>query len=224
VRIHPDAAALAALLLTACGGATAPAPAPIGSHDVLLTIGGIDIRYGEVEPALAQLREVYPEAGRQTAVQKILDEYLVDVRLAERAFPEQRAQARQLAQDLCDVATNAGELDRATQNVPTSERGRYARNTPKLPVAVFLFDRLTTGAVSGPIAVPRGYIVAAAHEYIAAAAAAHDLVDATQVDYFTHTIREWEAWIQQEHARLADQVTYVHPDFRDALPLWCRRP
>jgi hypothetical protein len=92
------------------------------------------------------------------------------------------------------------------------------------PMSIFLFDPLLTGAVSEPIEIPRGHLVVAAHEYFEHASTAHDIVEATQVGYFTHTIPEWDAWYGEERARVADKVSYVHPDYADALPSWCKKP
>lgn len=212
----------ASLLLGACDKGPTNATQPPLPADILLTIDGIDITFGEVEPLVAFISATHPEGGHKTILQVVLEKHTVPLRLAERAFAEPRKVQLQGAEDLCTVATNALELD--AQRVATKERKKYARMQPALPVSMFLFDPLTTGGVSPPIAVPRGFIVAAAQDYRPSPLVAEDMVEATQVGFFTHTVGEWRDWIQAEQGRVADKVTYVHPRFREALPTWCKKP
>jgi hypothetical protein len=89
---------------------------------------------------------------------------------------------------------------------------------------MFLFDPLTTGGTSDPIEVPRGWIVASAYEIKEAALVLDDVADAVQVGFLTHSPGDWVTWLEQEQRRLADKVTYVHPDFREHLPEWIVLP
>ncbi|MCA8973889.1 MAG: hypothetical protein KDC98_04170 [Planctomycetes bacterium] len=213
---------LAVLLATACakqGPTTPKSPAP---DDILLTIDGIDIRFGEVQPILEFLASSHPEAGRKTVMQMVLEKQIVPVRLAQRAFGEARRHALQEATDLRSIATNALELD--AQNVKAKQRKIYARSQVPLPAAMFLFDPLQTGGVSAPLEVPRGYVVTAAHDYVQRPLAGEDLVEATLVGFFTHGDQEWGAWLAAEQDRIADKITYVHPLYVEALPGWCKHP
>ena len=99
-----NALGAAALLLAACGG-NAPA-----AETRLLVVDGIEVGITEVEPYLEFLGSFMPNAGRKTRVQLVLDQYLLPLRLAQRAFPKERAEQREHAEALCSVATNIEEL------------------------------------------------------------------------------------------------------------------
>jgi hypothetical protein len=164
-----------------------------------------------------------PESGRKTKVQKVLQDFTVPLRLAQRAFPDQRRTMHERARQLRSVATNVAELEQqAAQQV--IKRMELTRSQTDLPIAAFLFDPLTTRGVSDVVEVPRGYVVAAAHEIKEAASAIADTVDAVQVGFFTHTPADWETWKQLEQERVADKATYIHPDFREAMPTWLKLP
>jgi len=212
-----------ALLLGSCSKPPVLPPAPPAPGDVLLRLDGIDITFGDIEPYVKFLDEAMPEGGRLTKIQKVLQEFTVPLRLAQRAFPEQRRTMKQRAEHLHTVATNVLELEQqAAQQI--IKRQELTRGKADLPVAVFLFDPLMTGGVSGVIEVPRGYVVAAAHEIKEARTAVGDIVDAVQVGFFTHTPGDWETWKQLEQEAVAGKATYIHPDFRAAMPTWLKLP
>ncbi|MCA8947903.1 MAG: hypothetical protein KDE27_00275 [Planctomycetes bacterium] len=217
-------AAAVAVAFAACGERTPSAPPAATSADVILTIDGIDITLGELEPFMAWIRETRPDVGRKTLAQKVLEGHLVPLRLAERAFAAERAAQRAKAVEIRSVVQNVYELERASDALEVQDRRRYTRLQPDLSVGMFLFDRLQEGNVSDPIAVPRGFVLASTHEHVDAPVAGEDMVEATQVGFFTHKVGEFHDWIEQEQARVADKVTYVHPDYRDALPTWCQPP
>lgn len=210
----------AALLGAGCDDAKAP-PAEPTSDDLLLSIDGIDITFGELEPIIEFLRTTHPEVGRKTVVQTVLERQVLPLRLAERAFGAEREALRRQAEDLRTIATNVYELEQNTPNLTVHERKKYTRLQPDLPVAMFLFDQLQLGNVSPPLAVPRGFIVTGAHDYVEVPVTGEDMVDATQVGFFTHTVGAWRDWLLAEQARIADAVTFIHPLYRDALPSWC---
>jgi hypothetical protein len=207
----------------ACGGEPAKAPAPPAPGDVLLRIDGLEITFGEIEPYVKFLDEAMPEAGRKTKVQKVLQDFTVPLRLAQREFAEPRRKMHERATNLRAVSTNVLELEQqGAQQV--IKRMEVTRNQVDLPIAVYLFDPLNTGGVSDVIEVPRGFVVAAAHEVKEAAAAVFDTVDAVQVGFFTHTPADWETWKSSAQERVADKATYIHPDFREAMPTWLKLP
>jgi len=212
-----------ALALAACGNPPAVVTTPSTPTDVLLRIDGIDITFGEVEPYVKFLDEAMPEGGRLTKIRKVLQEFTVPLRLAQRQFPELRRKMQERAQQLHSVATNVIELEQqAAQQV--IQKQPLTRGQADLPVAVFLFDPLSTGGVSPVIEVPRGCVIAAAHAIKHEPAAVYDTVDAVQVGFFTHTPGDWETWKQLEQERIAAKASYIHPEYREAMPTWLKLP
>lgn len=210
---------LAALL--ACGGCGEEAPA---ATDRLLVVDGLEISLAEVEPYVAFLDSFLPEGGRKAKILRILDEHVLPLRLAQRAFPEQRQQQLTRARGLCEVATNAVELDDQSRLLQERTRRNVSRLQPRLPVAMFLFEPLRTGSVSPPLEVPSGYVVAAAFDLFESALMIDDYVDALQVGFMTHDAENWGVWLAKEKQRVATLVTYVHPDYREAMPPWLQLP
>lgn len=212
------------VLVAAFAGSSCSEQAP-ASSDRLLAVDGIEISLREVEPYVTFLDSFLPEGGRKAKILRVLDEYLLPLRLAERAFPEQRRKALDSALALTAVATNAVELDERSQLLTNRSRHNLTRLLPPLPVAMFLFAPLRTGAVSPAIPVPNGYIVAAAFDLNdTAPVALSDYVDALQVGFLTHERDDWTAWLEAEKKRIAPLVTYVHPDYREAMPAWLHLP
>lgn len=206
------------LLLAGCGG-----DRKVPDRDLLLTIDGLEIRLAEVEPHVKFLDSIAPEWATRVKYRRALDEFVIPLRLAQRAFPNERAKLLERARHLRSVATNAIELEQqGAQQV--MKRQNLTRRSVEIPVAMFLFDPLTTGGTSDPIEVPRGWIVASAYEIKEAALVLDDVADAVQVGFLTHSPGDWVTWLEQEQRRLADKVTYVHPDFREHLPEWIVLP
>jgi len=215
-----NALGAAALLLAACGG---DAPA---AETRLLVVDGIEVGITEVEPYLEFLGSFMPNAGRKTRVQLVLDQYLLPLRLAQRAFPKERAEQREHAEALCSVATNIEELQQRAELLPPHMKDvhNFRRTHVQLPVALFLFNELLQGSVSPPIEVPSGYFVVGCLGLHESAAMLDDYCTALQIGFVTHSATEWQQWIEAEHARVADKVTFVHPDYREALPTWLKPP
>lgn len=221
---------LGTLWLGSCGGPTPPAPTPAGNAaaepkptDRLLTIDGLDITFGEVVPYLKFLDSFGPEWASRVKFRRVLDEFAIPLRLAQRAFPEQRKTMQERSRHLRSVATNTIELEQqGAQQV--IKRKDLTRRSVELPVSMFLFDPLLTGSVSEPIEVPRGWIVASAYELKQSALVIDDLVDAVQVGFLTHTPGDWVTWLDLQKHAIAAKVTYVHPDYREHLPEWIQLP
>ena len=212
-----------AMFFAACDDPPAVAPAPQGPGDVLLRIDGIDITFGEVEPYLKFLDETMPEGGRRTKVQKVLQEFVVPLRLAQRKFPEERRVMQERARHLRSVATNVDELEQQGAQL-VIKSVQLTRGQADLPVVVFLFDPLTTRGVSEVLEVPRGFVVAAARDLHETAAAVYDTVDAVMVGFFTQTPADWETWKHVAQEDVAHKATYIHPDYREAMPTWLKLP
>jgi hypothetical protein len=223
-RSNPSTGSLAAVALAVAFAAAScsdpPAAPPATTPEApLLTIDGITITFGDAEPFQQYLASIAPEWGKKTRLRAVLDEYLIPLHLARRAFAKERAAARADAEALRSVATNVAELEQHSKLL-SHRRKVLARRQIELPASMFLFDPLTTGAASDPIEVPRGFYVLGAFELRESALKVDDLADTLQVGFTTHDIAAFAKWLDAEQTRIANRVTFVHPDYRDAMPPW----
>lgn len=196
-----------------------PRPTP---ETRILSVDGIDFTYGEVQPYVDFFDRIYPKWTLASKVRRTLEVYLVPLRFAERDFASERAAALQHAQALAAVAGNVVELEQ--KGGATAVRKTLIMPQLELPLALFLFDRSKTGSTSPPIALPQGFSVVGAFDVVDGAVVGDDLVDAEQVTFFTHQKDDFNEWLTQLRVRLADKVTFVHPDFRNATPDWLKLP
>lgn len=204
-------------------GRAALPPEPRPSADTrILSVDGIDFTYGEVQPYVEFFDRLYPKWTLAAKVRRTLEVYLVPLRFAERDFAAERRAALQHAQGLVSVAGNVVEL--AEKGGPTAVRKTLIVPLLELPLALFLFDRSKIGSTSPPIPLPQGFSVVGAFDVTDGAVVSDDLVDAEQVTFFTHQKDDFDKWLTQLRVRLADKVTYVHPDFRNATPDWLKLP
>jgi hypothetical protein len=210
-----------ALLACACGDPPPAAPSTPAPTDRLLVVDDLVVTFADVGPYVAFLDAVYPEWSRNVKTCRVLEEHVIPLLLAKRAFPEERAEKLELARAMQSVAGNAAELATKGELQPIT-RGRVGRRMVDLPTAMFLFDPSRLGSVSEPIEVPRGFVVAAGFDLQEAALVADDAVDAVQVAFLTHDATAFRTWLAAEQARIADKVTYFHPDHRRALPPWLK--
>jgi hypothetical protein len=191
----------------------------------LLVLDGIEFRLDDVMPYVQFFDSFLPEGGRKTKVQRVLEEYLIPLRLAQRAFPNERQTQKANADGLRSVATNVEELERQTAQVKDKLRANMTRMQALLPVAMFLFDPLRVRAVSDPIELPQGWFVVAAYElFQSPGLQVSDYVDALQVGFVTHTAGEFYKWYEAQKVALASKATFVHPDFVTAMPPWIQPP
>ncbi|MFY9344070.1 MAG: hypothetical protein WAT39_16390 [Planctomycetota bacterium] len=222
-RLTLGAAAVAVatgLLLTSCG---ADAPA---EEQRLLVLDGIEITLADVQPYVAFYDSCVPEGGRKTKVQRVLEEHLIPLRLAQRAFPAERAEQKARAEALVATAGNIHELEKQTALLDTNKvRRNMTRLQAMLPIAMFLFDPQRVGATSPPLELPSGFWVAAAYELKESPGLQlDDYVDALQVAFVTHPSGDFMQWYQQQKQALADKATFVHPDHLTAMPPWIHPP
>lgn len=188
----------------------------------LLVLDGIEIRLDELTPYLEFLLDSVPEGGRKTAVQRVLEEHLLPLRLAERAFPSERAEARTRAETLKQIAGNAAELEQHAAAMPTKRRTNYPRLHARLPVAMFLFKPENLGSVSDVLAMPEGFALVGSFDLNDSVHALQQSVDAIEVGFFTHGGPEFRDWLAAEKARVAGKLSFVHPDYVFALPEWIK--
>lgn len=210
----------AATVLAACGDEQSP---PAYGPDVVLVVDGLEIRRQEIERFQAIHASTAPELGRRTIVRYLLENHVLPLRYAQRAFADRRAELREQARLLTTVAGNVVELEQRCEPF-FHQRKLLNRRQVEAPVAEFAFDRERLGSVSEPLEVPKGFVVAGCFDIQESAIVSEDLADLLQVGFLTHTNAEWVAWLRSEFDRTADKVTYVHPDYREALPFWLKLP
>lgn len=220
-------------LLAACSGCSRdPEPAPQRglppeTHPTpatkLLTIDGLDVTYGEVAPYVEFYDRIYPKWTLASKVRRALDAQVLPMRFAQRDFPTERKAMLAQAQSLCAVAGNAEELQQKAGDMAV--RKELPMQRLELSLSLFLFDRLKLGAASPPIEVPQGYNVVGAFDIKAGGIASDDFVDFVQVPFYAQPDRDkWNEWLAATQQRCGARVTWVHPDFHDAMPPWVKLP
>jgi len=223
------AAAAILLALAGCsreGGTTDTAPlaqAQLTADTILLTLDGIEFRWGEASGFVAFYDAIYPQWSLRTKLRKVLEDHLVPLRLAQRAFPELRADQLQKARAMQSVCGNALELARKAEGLH-HRRGEVGLQVVEVPVAMFLLDRARLGSVSDPIELPQGYMLCGALDLREGGVVGDDLVDAVQVPFQTHDHPTFRKWLDEQQAALANKASYVHPDYRNAMPVWLQLP
>jgi hypothetical protein len=218
----------AALLIPACAGeGEAPAvprasarPAP---DEVLLVVDGMRVTFGDVAAQVEWLDTLAPEYSERTKIQKVLAEYTLPLLFARREFAAARGEQLALARTVRAACGNSAELDAGTRSLPRRQK-RMSHADVDLPVAAFLFDPMRTGAVSEPIEVPRGWVLAAAFEIVPGRTPLGDACEALLVPFSTHADAAFGDWLSALQVRLAGAVTHVHPDYRLAMPPWLKLP
>jgi hypothetical protein len=189
----------------------------------LLVLDGIEFRLTDVDPYIAFLDSYVPEGGRKTKIQHVLEEVLIPLRLAQRAFPAERKALQERADALRSVATNVMELEQQTAVVKEKHRSEVTRKHVQMPVAMWAFDQLKVGAVSDPIEVPEGWFVVGLFNFTESPAlAVSDYVDLLQVGFIHHNRTQMLQWYLEQKQLLADKATFIHPDYATAIPAWIR--
>ena len=217
----PCRPAIAVVAVAALVGCSRQQPA----ENRLLVIDGIEITLADVEPYVAFLDSYLPEGGRKSKVLRALEDLVLPVRLARRAFPQQRDELRKGAEALCAVAGNVAELTAKSEFVKDKRRSNLTRSTAQLPVAMYAFDPLRVGGVSPPLEVPQGWFVVGVHDlHVSPGLVMDDYIDALQVGFVHHNAAQYLDWYRGEQERLADKATFVHPDYEHAMPSWLRVP
>jgi hypothetical protein len=217
-------AALCAVVAVAGCRKHAPVkPAEPGPEQRLLVLDGITITFGDLQPYADFLDRYWADAGRRTKLAKVLDDYVLPLRLAQRAFPTERKEQLDKANGLRSVAGNSIELEQAAKELGVQTK-QVTPGRVEIPTAMFLFDELRTNSVSDPIELPWGYRVCTAFALHRASVAVDDMADALMIGFATHDRTAWDTWLAAERQRIARKVTWVHPEYRDILPPWLKTP
>ena len=202
----------------------APNPEPT-ADDALLTIDGITITFGDLAEGVAYFDSLNPNASKRTKMHRVLDELVLPLKFARHEFAAERQELLAQAVALRAIAGNVQELDEASDSELMIRRRKTV--TPRdveIPIARYLFDPTQIGGVSQPIEVPQGYVLAGAFDLEQMQLVLLDRCDALQVLFSNHDISAWRQWLGDLRARIADKVTYFHPDYRDAMPSWAQLP
>lgn len=202
---------------------TPPAQQELKPDDVLLVVDGITIAWKDVQPHVAWLDEFAPEYSLRKKIQKVLPEYTLPVMFARREFADLRRAQFELATTVRAASGNVEELDKNAGERP-HRRERISRGDVELPVAAFVFEPTNVGAVSQPIEVPAGWMLAGCADLNQTRVPMEDVCECVQVAFFTHDAKFLREWKLELKTRLKDRVTYVHPDYRLAMPPWLQLP
>lgn len=191
--------------------------------DVLLVVDDVTITYGDVKQQVEWLDQIAPEYSLRKKIQKVLPEYTLPVMFARREFGPSREKLFELAKTVRAASGNVLELEKNGAD-RAFRRATITRGDVEVPVAAFLFEPTNIGAVSEPIEVPGGWMLVSAVDLKQARVPMEDLCEAVQVGFFTHESKFWREWKQDLKTRLQKRVSYVHPDYRLAMPPWLELP
>ncbi|MDP6929003.1 MAG: hypothetical protein QF412_04805 [Planctomycetota bacterium] len=196
--------------------------------DLLLELDGMSFTRSEVEEYGRYIREeVDHRIGQLALTETVLDKVLIPMKLARRAFPEQRAQKEKHARALSTYVGNQGVAELAARGHTLGgyrPESPLTRNSLPLPVSRYVFDESNLGQVSPPIEVPQGYCVIASYDLERGLTRVSDRADVYQVPFYTHGGDDFAAWYQGAREALKGRITYAHPDVLDGLPPWLKIP
>ena len=195
-------------------------PAP---GDTLLVVDGVTVTFADVAAQVAFLDKMLPEYDERLKIQNTLTQFTLPLLFARREFAEQRRHQLELARTMRLASGNVEELERNSRDQPV-RRGIVTAGEVDLPVAAFLFDATTTGAVSDPIELPQGYVLAGTFDLRVAPQLNRSTCDAMQALFLTHPASQWAAWLGALRDRISTRVTYVHPDYTLAMPPFLKLP
>ena len=105
-------------------------------------------------------------------------------------------------------------------------RGEITAGRYELPLAIarHAFSEDKIGVVSPVIETPQGFCLISVYRVERGASRINDVVELFQAPFYTAEAEEFGAWLKARQAEVADRVTYVHPDYRDAMPPWLSLP
>lgn len=213
-------------LFLTCGGEE-PAPPP-DKDLVVLRAPGLEIKRSEIAALEGYVKKLDPTIGEMTRKRAILDNYLLPLKLARRDFPKERAQQRQRAEALARVLGKAASYDDlAAQSrlYPGAalEEG-VVRQAMSLPEARWAFADENVGRTSPILETPRGYSILATLEKRAGPTMHYDSVDVWVTPFHTHANRRsYLDWLVRAKASLSGHLTFIHDDYKEALPYWLRQ-
>ncbi len=202
-------------------------PAALPDEEVVLRIGELSVTAGEVHAFDDWLNRLDPRIGRETRLKSVLDEFVLPIAAARRAFPELRQVQREAAEALARVVGSGGlaQLRETAAGIPdAADLDRVHPTKMPFPVSNFAFNAENVLAVSPPIEVPRGYWIVSTDEYREGLSSTDDRILVFRVPFMTHSEADFNEWWFQTRQELGQQLEFVHPDYKNALPYWVQQP
>ncbi len=214
---------LIALIHCACAPDDQPSPPP--GAGVVLEVDGLQITAEELRQFDDYFENLDPTMGRNYRTRELLDQFVLPLRLARRAFAEDRAEKRQRATVLAEAVGNsgyAGLVERGEVYGGVKPDHPYSRNDLPLPLARFAFDEDHLFKVSPPIEVAQGFALIATFQLMQGISTVEDQAEVYFVPFYTLDSAQFATWYEVQRDRIRNRVTFVHPDYREALPPWLK--
>ncbi len=214
-----QAALLATLSLAACQDEKPPTPAV--DQEVALIVDGISVSRGELEEHLPYFRST-SNLGRNYILREILTQHLLPLKFAQRDFAAARKEQRQRAEALVKILGQGSYADllRLSEHYPNRKllqaegrQGKFA-----IPETCWVFDDMNVGGVSPILELPQGFSILGAIAKHPGRTTAYDTVDACVLHFFNLDTEEYAAWRKEAKKSFQGKLSYVHPDYVDALP------
>lgn len=227
VRERRCAALLSALVAIAVPGCDEPnagaADAPDG---LILEIDGLRCWGEELEPLMAYAESVDARIGRNARIATILDGHLIPLKLAQRAFAREREEQRRRAEALAAAIGNGGYPELVARATSTAAGAplQVMRHDLPLLLAAWAFDETRLGTVSPVLETAQGFSLLSTYEITRGVTRTTDRAEVCQVAFFTHDSVAFGEWLAQSKGAVADRVTFLHSDYRGALPAWIKAP
>ena len=215
---------LASGLLLTCNGEQDGNPTE--RNPVILVVDGMEIRRSEVAEFEPYLEDLDPTTGRTKRAKWVLEQFVLPLRLAQRAFPAERREQRKRAEALARVlGPSAGYDDLASQSqrVPGAGLGTRMRQALELPEQRWAFADAHMEQVSPILETPRAFTILATLGKRPGPTKVFDSADIWLVQFPTHDKKAFDAWLSEVKKSIADKLTFVHEDYRQAVPYWFKQ-
>lgn len=221
--------ALATLAVASATGCDQPPPERPG---VVVEFDGHVIRDDDVAPYRTYLESIGERLGPAYVTAAVLEQHLVPLALARKAFASERAELERQARGFQESVMAAGGADpqlRAKGAIVGGQAAEVGRGNLDLAQAAWCFTldehgQLAHFGQSSPvIETPRGFCVLSFRDHVPGVTRAADRIDLFVVTFYTHaSYSAYKAWYQSEKLRLAGAATYVGEAYRDAIPAWLK--
>lgn len=217
---------LATVIVAAAACADESRTPPEPPTGLAVEFDGLRIWDHEVEPFRRYVEAIDNRAGHLTLLGGILDGFLIPLKMAQRAWHEERETQRERAEGFARAVGNEGypglvQKGRSLAGEPTTDR--ITRNDLPLPLAVWAFDKEKIGQVSPVIETPQGFAIVSTYKIVDGRTSNADTAEVYQVSFYTHGAKDFSDWYFAERVKLAGKVTHVGDDYRRALPPWIRQ-
>ncbi len=212
-------------VLWTCDQRTEPQPQ---KDPVVLRVGGLEVRQSEIAAFEAYVEKLDPTMGKMARKRAILDLSVLPLKLAQRDFPKQRAEQRSRAEALAQALGNSAGYDdlvSQSKHLPGArlQQGLVHR-VMSMAEARWAFADEHVGRVSPILETPRGYSILATLDKRPGPTMHYDAVDVWVAPFYTHADRRsYLEWLTRAKASLVGRLTFIHDDYKEALPYWLRQ-